>query len=807
MAGRPRLEPLSRTRVIGAPQRSPTDSVRSMEGTGVLPRTNLPAELSSFVGRRHELAQVKQALTDHRLVTLLGPGGVGKTRLAYRVAADLVKRYADGCWVVELATVHDPALVDGTVLASLGVREAGSGAPRAQLVEHLRDRELLLVLDNCEHIQDTASALVGELLGACPGLSVVATTRHALEVPGELIQQVPPLAVPAGDRDSGSPDGLLAYDSVRLFVDRATASWSQFEVTATNQGAVAELVRRLDGVPLAIELASVRVRSLSVEQILARLADRFALLTRGSRAAEPRQQTLAALIGWSHDLLAPEERLLWQRLTVFSGTFDVEGVRAVACTDDLGCEHVEPLLAGLVSKSILVHEPGVDGSAGRYHLLESIMEFGRARLDESGSTEEFRRRHRAHYAELARRSMRERYGPDGVLWFRRLRADHENLRAALDCCVSQPDLAAAGLEMMGDLQHHWVMVGRFGEARHWLDRLLALPASGPSGSRARAAGLAVAGRLAVLQGDVARARTLLDEADREATEVGDPTWLGHVQHARALSTIFWGEPADAVAPLEGALELHRGGDDPFGVPLAQVQLATVHATLGDARRAMSYAEECIAASEQVGEQWCAGLARWTQALVAWREGRVTRARSHARDALRLKEPFGARMGMAMAMEMVAWTLSVEGRHEQTATLLGAVEVALDSVGGSLFGHLLEDHESCLSRTREALGEQEYAAAASAGAALPFHDAVVLALGRRSGTSRPRDRAGDESAVRLTRREREIAGLLAQGLSNREIAETLVMAQRTAEGHVARILGKLGLSSRDQVAAWMHEQAG
>ena len=666
-----------------------------MEGTGVLPRTNLPAELSSFVGRRHELAQVKQALADHRLVTLLGPGGVGKTRLAYRVAADLVKRYADGCWVVELATVHDPVLVEGTVLAALGVREAGAGDPRAQLVEHLREREVLLVLDNCEHVQDTAAALVRDLLEACPRLSVVATTRHALEVPGEQIQQVPPLAVPAGDRESGSPEGLLAYDSVRLFVDRAMASWSQFEVTAANQAAVAELVRRLDGVPLAIELASVRVRSLSVEQILARLADRFALLTRGSRAAEPRQQTLAALIGWSHDLLDPGERLLWQRLTVFSGSFDVEAVRAVACTDDLGCGEVEPLLG---QPGVQV-DPGARAGGGRDRRALPPARVDHASSAARGSTspaatEEFRRTApgalRRAGASLDPGALRPRRG------------------AVVPPAPGRPREPPCGARVLrlpagprrggaGDDGGPAAPLGDGGSVRRGpaLARPVAGTSPGAVGGRARAAGLAVAGRLAVLQGDVERGGPCSRRRTARRPPAEDRTWRGHVRHARALSTIFWGEPAEAVVMLEEALELHRDGDDPFGVPLAQVQLATVHATLGDARRAMAYAEECIAASDRAEEQWCAGLARWTQALVAWREGRVTRARSYARDALRLKEPFGDRMGMAMAMEMVAWTLSIEGRHEQTATLLGAVEVALDSVGGSLFGHLVEDHDRCL----------------------------------------------------------------------------------------------------------------
>jgi len=281
-----------------------------MEGTALMRRTNLPAELSSFVGRRHELAQVKDAIGAHRLVTLFGPGGVGKTRLAFRAAADLLRSFDGGSWVVELAPVHDPHLVADTVVASLGMRDGRGGSARDRLLEHLRDRELLLVLDNCEHVQDAAAELVTDLLAQCPGVRVIATSRHAFGVEGEQLLPVPPLPVPSGDRDPRSPESLMHYDSVRLFVDRATASWAAFEVTAANQAALAELVRRLDGVPLAIELASVRVRSLSVEQILERLADRFRLLSRGDRSALPRQQTLRALIGWSHDLLDPAERLL-----------------------------------------------------------------------------------------------------------------------------------------------------------------------------------------------------------------------------------------------------------------------------------------------------------------------------------------------------------------------------------------------------------------------------------------------------------------------------------------------------------------
>jgi predicted ATPase/DNA-binding CsgD family transcriptional regulator len=774
-----------------------------MGGPAVVRRTNLPAELSSFVGRRHELAQIRAAVLEYRLVTLFGPGGVGKTRLAYRSAADLSDRFADGVWVVELAPVHDPALVPDTLVAALGLRDVATGASVDRLVRYLREREALVVVDNCEHVQDAAAELLATLVAACPGLHVMATSRHELGLPGEHLLPVPPMRVPRGGHERSTSASLLHYDSVRLFVDRATASWPSFDVAGADPGALAELVRRLDGVPLAIELASVRVRSLSVSQIVERLADRFALLSRGDRSALPRQQTLRALIDWSHELLEEPERLVWARATVFSGSFDVAAVQRVVCDERVPPQDAAALLESLVSKSIVVRE-GVNGST-RYHLLESLKEYGRSRLEESGALEDFVERHREHYLDLAARAAGDMFGPQGVAWFRRLRADHDNLRACLEECLADPRLAVDGLRMMGHLQHYWVMAGRFGEGRLWLDRLLerADPSARPSAEHAGA--LEVAGRLAVLQGDVTHGRPLLEEALEEAAGAESRTWRAHALHGLALAAVFWGEPSEAVHLLEEALALHRGGEDPFGAPLALVQLATVRATLGEPDRAMAHAQECVDWCERAAEQWCAGLARWTQALVAWHEGKPARTRSSARDVLRLKEPFGDRLGMAMSLEVLAWVASSEGRPRLAATLLGAADAALRSVGGALFRHLVEDHERCVGATRDALGPAEFDRVVAAGGALPFDEAVAIALGRRPVTGDREALAGP--AAQLTRREREIARLVARGLTNREVAETLVLAQRTAEGHVARILAKLGFTSRTQLAAWVAEHLG
>jgi non-specific serine/threonine protein kinase len=771
-------------------------------------RSNLPAEISSFVGRRHELAAVRTGMATHRLVTLLGPGGIGKTRLALRAAADLERRTADGARLAELATVHVPELVPEVVVAALGLRSAQGGSPTERLVAHLRDRQLVLVLDNCEHVQDAAAALVTELLAGCPGVRILATSRHALALPAEHVLTVPPLPMPGPGQRAGSPQAVMRYDAVRLFVDRAGASWSSFRVTADNQDALAELVRRLDGMPLAIELASVRVRSLTVEQILDRLSNRFALLSRGDRAALPRQQTLQALLDWSHDLLEPQERLAWARASVFSGGFDLAALEAVACDDDLPDAVLPDVVDGLVAKSVLVRELVEIGGVARFHMLESLQEYGDARLVSSGDKERYAARHRRWYADQAATAAREVFGPSQVDWFARLRADHDNLRAALEPPGRNPADAVEALRMVSVLQHYWVMAGLFGEGRAWVERLLSqLPASSTDASvkerAARAAGLVVAGRLAVLQGQIEVGRPLLEEALATTTAAGDTTWRAHALHGLALASVFWGELAAAPPLLEEALALHRAGTDPFGVPLALVQLATAYAALDDPDRAMGYAEECIALSEAASERWCAALARWVEALVQWRLGRGARARTYARDVLRLKEPFGDRMGMAMSVEVVAWAESEAGRSVEAAQLLGAVRAALDSIGASLFGHLHQDHDRCMARTRESLGESAFVKAFEEGTALRFDEAVALAAGRRTPLLGTANAPGD--GVRLTRRESEIAALVAEGLTNREIAERLVVAQRTAEGHVARILDKLDLTSREQVAAWVSAQ--
>lgn len=754
---------------------------------------NLPVEVSSFVGRRHELAEIRHLLASYRLVTLLGVGGVGKTRLAVRAGRDLQRAFRNGVHLVDLAALPDASLLIPTVASALGMRDDSPRPPMDRLVDHLADQQMLIILDNCEHLLDACAVLVDTLLATCPELRVLATSRSALRIEAECTMPVPPLSLPSSTSNRG-PEGLLRYESVRLFAARAAACIPTFTVSENNYRAVAELCRRLDGVPLAIELAAVRIRSLSVDQILKALSDRYRLLTQGSRAALPRQQSLRAMMDWSFDLLSDGAQKLWARASVFADSFELDAAEGVCPDEDMPTDAVLDLLAELVDKSVLIRD---DHDAHvRYRLLDTVREYGLHRLSDSGELESVRRRHRDWYAEFAVRACIGLEDGSQVELYHRLRAEHPNIRVALDFCVSTPSEAATGLRMATDLQHCWVMRGSFSEGRRWLDQLLKLA---PMATE-RVAGLAVAGKLAVLQGDAAEGLSQLEEARDLAVRSDDETWLADIAHAEGLAALFWGESANAVALFSEALERHRAAGRDFGVMLSLIQSATARSLLGDADRALESLDQCLEISTAHADRWCASMALWTQALIRWHWGDHTHADLLAKDSLRIKEEFGDRMGMAMAMEIIAWVAETQGHHARAAQLLGAIQTAWHSIGASLFKHMTDDHAKCEERARNALGAAAFVDSFVKGRDLDFDEAVALAL-RRSVRTRPPSPVPTHEPE-LTSRELEIAELVAKGLSNREIAATLVISPRTAEKHVEKILTKLGLSSRTQVGVWV-----
>ncbi|MEU7891928.1 LuxR C-terminal-related transcriptional regulator [Nonomuraea sp. NPDC049152] len=753
----------------------------------------LSAELTSFVGRRREIAEGKRMLAGSRLVTLVGVGGVGKTRLALRVAADVRRAFRDGVCLVELAALERPDLLVQTVIEALEIADLSTRPPIQVLADHLRDRQLLMVLDNCEHLLHDCAVVAETLARAAPDLRILATSRQALGVAGEQTMVVPSLPLPDGDLSRLSGESLEQSDAVRLFAERARAVLPGFAVTDDNREAVAKICRNLDGIPLAIELAAVRLRVVSVRQLLDRLEDRFRLLTAGPRVLLPRQRTLRGLIDWSYTLCTEKEQLLWARLSVFSGSLDLEAAEHVCSGDGIAAEEVVDLVIGLVDKSILIRDE--HRSRVRFRLLETIRQYGRDRLRESGMEEKLRRRHRDWYQDLVLRAQHGWFGPDQVDWYARLRTEHDNLRTALDFCLAVQGEAESGLIIAAALRYYWIASDSPYEGRIWFNRLLA--ADGRA-TPVRARALCVKARLAVLQSDFTMAATLLDECRELARAFDDPAITGAAQYVAGLAALLQQDLPGAHTLLSEALEYSRMTDDQIGVVNSLIYLASTLSILGHSDQAVETFEECLAICEPRRENWFRSYALWTYGIEVWKQGDTRRAVEMEREAIRLKEPFDDRLGIALCIEVLAWTSCGDG--ERAATLLGALQEIWRSFGGPLFGYLAEQHDACELAARESLGARGFEAAFRKGMALTPAEALEYAMREDTPEHEP-----SASPSPLTRREMEIARLVAQGMSNKAIAAALVIAQRTAEGHVEHILGKLGFSSRVQIAAWVSRQ--
>jgi predicted ATPase/DNA-binding CsgD family transcriptional regulator len=760
---------------------------------------NLPIDVTSFVGRRRELSQARRLLGDARLLTLAGAGGVGKTRMALRLAAEVRRTFPDGVWRADLAPLQDRELVAQTVVAALGLHDHATRQPADTLSEYLADKRLLLVLDNCEHLLDACAVLATRLLSEADGLRILATSRQLLNVNGEQVFEVPPLSAPDPDWLSAA-GSLIEYEAVRLFAERAAAVVPGFAITADNGPVVARLCQGLDGIPLAIELAAVRMRVLSAEQILERLDDRYRLLTRGSRTALERHQTLRAAIEWSYDLCSAPEQTLWRRLSVFSGGFDLEAAEQTCADQDIAREDVFDLVTGLVDKSVLAREE--HGSRVRYRLLETIRQYGLTRLSESGQEHRLRRRHRDYYHDLAVRADAAVMSPGQTRWLQRMRPDLPNVRAALDFCLAEPGQAQAGLQIASALQYYWLFYGLLREARQWLTRGLQLD---PRPTVIRSKALSAAAFLILLQGDMDAALALRDEGNALARRLDDGRALAHATHVRGMTAWAQGDLQDAIPLLTEALERAcADGDDPTETFIDRLFLAMTTALRGDARSAARSAET-LAAAQSAGAEWSVAWAKWAVGLHRFVEGDNQRATGLFQDALRRHRTFSNLWGYAWCTEALAWTAATGEHYERAARLLGTTEGILRTIGGmGGFKLFAAAHEQCEAQLRHALGDDAYAAQVQRGTDLSLDQAIAYALGEPATAPGPAP-SQDRAPGPLTSRERQVAELIAQGLSNRQIAARLVIAPRTAEGHVERILAKLGFTSRAQIATWDAER--
>lgn len=730
---------------------------------------NLPAELNRFVGRADELAELTRLLAEFRLITLVGVGGVGKTRLAVQAARRaspapgpapgtelLEKRYCDGVWLAELSSIRDPGLLDHALVDALRITDHSGRPPREVLRAHLADRRLLLVLDGFEQLVAPCAELVRDLLRRCPGLRVLAAGRRPLRLEGERAFPLAPMDEP---------------DAARLFADRAAGVLAGSCPPSEHDDAVRELCRRLDGIPLALELAAARLRVLSPDQILRRIDDRFRLLTDGARGELPRHRTLRTAIGWSHELCTPAERLLWARLSVFAGPFDLEAVEYVCVGPDLPAGSVLDVLGELIAQSVVVRE---DTAAGvRYRMLDTVRAYGAEWLDALADTGRMRRRHRDWYMGLATWCELDWFSPRQAEIAACADSALPNLRAAIELCLETAGESYLGRYLAGTLWFYWAGCGRLTEGRHWLDRALA-PAARPGdppheasyepphkGSRhddSRLKALWVLGYVAILQGDNAAAVGALHACRDEAARTGNAPAHAYAVHRLGCLALLTGDMERAERLLRSALGSYRElGEINSNVLMGRAELALSLVFLGDLDAAVALCAEVREICEESGERWARAYALHVHAYAAWTRGRLAEARALLAEAVTIHHTFNDLVGLVLAMELMALVTAGEGDPAEAAVLQGAAARLWPSVGVPLFGSATfgAPHERCERRAREALGARAYDARVAEGRALSQAAAVERALAGPRGVSASVP-PGRPSGNRAPARERETA---------------------------------------------------
>lgn len=827
---------------------------------GKLPLDNLPSRLSSFVGRDREIDELVGLLDGERLVTLVGAPGVGKTRLALQVASRTQTSLAAGAAFVDLAGLAEPGLVPRVIATTLGVHTAHDDLLLQSIAERLRQSPLLLVLDNCEHLIAACAHICERLLMLCPGLRLLATSREPLRCEGELVWRVPSLTMPPELAENRTErlvlEELEQFESVSLFVARARAVRGSFRLTDENAHDVATICRRLDGIALAVELAAARTALLSPAQIAARLDDHLRLLTGGARTALPRQRTLEATLGWSYQLLSLAEQSMLGRLSVFAGAWTLAAAEAVATSDldDRDAPGVVETLGSLVDKSLV---QVMDDTVGepRYRLLEMVRQYAFERLTESGEATLIRDRHCDWFLSHVVKTEPLVYWAPPVAWLDELERDHDNLRAALDWCLLAPDFSSTtdpqlrdrGLRLVLALFWPWFDRDHISELRWWLESLIAVHPDAPSSVLARAC---LAGSLlAMHQRQLDREVELLDRGSRIAEIVGDGwavAWAtecaGHVARTQA-------QPERAEPVLRMALERFEGVGDRWGVAWSLRDLGSVAIYAGHLARACELLESSLAVSREIGDGYCESLALeylgravhhlgdLDRALVLLEQARTIaqqlkygQGTSRVEFALgrvvldtgdlgRAAELFGRALaehrvlgqqnGLAACLEGFARIALAVGEAPRSARMLGAASAILDAHGFKRQPIDVPWYESLVRDAQAALPGEAYDRAFREGSAQDFEDverdmAAVQASVKARQLDNPVRAAAVSTSGPLTAREREVAASIALGLTNRQIAERLVVSRRTVDGHVASILGRLGFATRAQIAVWAAE---
>ncbi|MEY9213419.1 tetratricopeptide repeat protein [Thermobifida halotolerans] len=798
-----------------------------MAANTVQAQQNLPLELNRFVGRERDLDAISRLLRTQRVLTLCGVGGIGKTRLALRAAAQATERFRDGVWLCELAETTTRKEVVARIAAVLSAREDSERSPEQALSDVLRTRRLLLVLDNCEHAVADVSAVVEHLVARCPGVSFLVTSREPLRVPEETVWRVLPLTVP--EPGHGDP---LSTESVQLFVDRARANAHDFAVTPERLDAIAEICRRLDGIPLGIELAAARVRLLSVAQIAERLGDRFTVLTSGDRGAPARQQTLRAVIDWSHGMLDGPEQTLLRRLSVFSG-WDLESAESVCADEALPARSLLDLIVSLVDRSLVV-VVGEAQARMRYRMLDTIRHYAAARLAESGEEERLRLRHRAQMLALAEEAARNAVSGRGTPWalrfssFQRVRDDYCNMRAALGWSADRGD-AVEGLRLCVALRPYWMVSGLLSEGAYWTDRFLAMDCADEA-LRGRA--MVRRAELAWDQQDHVHAVRVGEEGLWRCQDAGDHASVALALNILAMTDIRARNLERARERLAEAVALTRATDDPWNEGVALGAQGALAAREGRLAEAEARYEEALALLRTLDHRWGVGLILIGQGGVAEARGDLSGAERCFREALDIQRAIGGAPELARCLAGVGRVLARQGRVGEaydslceSLTLCHDTGQRLGTARGLLAIATVAAAQGYAEEATRlagaAAGIRERSGHPAAGSPWPMRDGVfaarweegrrldadqavrsALRLARVSRSPRRPPPVGVDTAA-LTPREREVAVLIGQGMTNRSIGERLFISPATVARHVANINTKLGFNSRTQIAAWIN----
>jgi len=819
---------------------------------------NLPSPLSVFIGRESEISEVKKLLSTHRLVTLSGPGGCGKTRLALKVSHELLEEFSDGIWFVELASIFDPALVPQTIGSTFNIRELSGQSLIDALVNFLSGREILLVIDNCEHLITVCAQFAETILQKCPDLKILATSREVLGITGEVAWRVPPLSLPGQQpwiNPASAQDALHLYqdsESVQLFVVRAMATSPEFQLTAENGAWVAEICRHLDGMPLAIELAAARVRSLSVQQIEKRLDDRFHLLTGGSRTAPPRQQTLMSTLDWSYALLSATEQKVLQRFSVFVSGATLEAAEWVCAGKEIKSVDVLDTLSHLVDKSLVMadklgrgegHYPPVESL--RYRLLETIRQYALEKLSESGEVDESRNRHLNYFIQWAETAELHLSGMEQVEWFELFEAEHDNVRAALDWCNADADRADSGLRLAVACARFWRLRGYLSEGRIHISAALSRTNTSER-TEMRAQALFWSASLAYLQSDYPATRLLAEESLMHWRELDSTNKIALADTLDLLGELATEEGDYTTAPrlFEEALDIFKELEDPRGVGDMLMQLGWAYMRMGrydevaprmeealglfqeighvsllgftlaglgelairqgQYERATQLLEESLAIRKQHGHKWGIGATLGALGWVALLQHDIHQMKKWLGKSLALRMEIGDKGGIAWCLEKLAEAKIVQAQFQDAAKIFGYAEALRTPIGSVIDPADQADYNRIIAGLRMALGEEAFTAAWEKGATMHLEEVIEFALAEPESSSES-TRAEKEKFGGLTSREREVAALIAQGKSNREIADAMTVGVKTIETYVTRILNKLGFNSRVQIATWTVEK--